>query len=472
MFKKVLIANRGEIATRVIRACKELEIPTVAIYSEPDTTSLYVKKADEAYMVGPGPIEGYLNIHKIVDLAKKVGVDAIHPGYGFLSENPKFARLCAKRGITFIGPSEQAIADMGDKVRAREMVKKAGVPVLPGTDHPIADEAEAIKLAPEIGYPIMVKASGGGGGRGLRIARNEEELKRAIETSRKESQAAFGVSAVFLEKYLEKPRHIEFQIMADNQGNFVHLGERDCSIQRRHQKLIEIAPSLILDDELRARMGESAITAAKAASYTNVGTVEFLVDSERNFYFLEMNTRVQVEHGITEMVTGIDIVKKQIEIAAGLPLGFEQKDVKINGYAIECRINAEDPKNNFMPNTGKVTAYYSPGGIGVRIDGAIYRDYKVTPYYDSLVAKLMVHGSTWDEVVKRTTRSLDEFIIRGVKTTIPFLANIMREDDFRKGNFDTGYIDRKPDLKQYYEYADPTDIVAAASAAIAAYHGF
>jgi len=471
LFKKVLVANRGEIATRVIRACKELDIPTVAIYSEEDATSLYVKKADESYMVGPGPIQGYLNIHRLVDLATKVGVDAIHPGYGFLSENPRFPQLCEKKGITFIGPTSQTITEMGDKVMARKMMKKAQVPILPGTEDSIKDVDEAVAFAEKIGYPIMVKASGGGGGRGLRVARNEKDLIEAITTARKESAAAFGVSEVFLEKYLDKPHHIEFQIFADNFGNTVHLGERDCSIQRRHQKLIEITPSLILNEDLRKRMGEAAVKAAKAANYTNAGTVEFLVDADRNFYFLEMNTRIQVEHPITEEVTGIDLVKKQIEVAAGLPLGFTQEDVKITGFAMECRICAEDPKNNFFPSFGKVTAYYSPGGIGVRIDGAIYKDFIIPSCYDSLVAKLVVRGTTWNETVSRMNRCLDEFVIRGVKTTIPFLRKIMDDPDFRKGDFDTGFIDRKPDLMDYDEYGEPTDLVAAIAAAIAAHHG-
>src|SRR3990170_2297326 len=471
MFNKVLVANRGEIATRVIRACKELSIATAAIYSEADATSLYVKKADESYLVGPGPIEGYLNIHRIVDLALKVGVDAIHPGYRFLSENPAFAELCEKKGITFIGPTSQAIVNIGDKVMARKMMKKAGVPIVPGSEGSIKGVQEAVLLAKEIGYPVMVKASGGGGGRGLRIARDEKELIGGFEIARSESKAAFGVSDVFLEKYIERPHHIEFQILADKHGNIIHLGERDCSIQRRHQKLIEIAPSLILDAELREKMGIAAVKAARAANYTNAGTVEFLVDDKKNFYFLEMNTRIQVEHPITEETTGIDLVKKQIEIAAGLPLDFKQEDVRISGFAMECRINAEDPKNSFAPNAGRVTAYYSPGGIGVRIDGAVYKDYIIPPHYDSLIVKLIVRGSTWDETVRRMDRSLEEFVIRGVKTTIPFLRKVMDDKDFRSGNFDTGYIDRKPDLMEYAEYSDPTDVIAAISAAIAAYHG-
>ncbi|MFZ3071958.1 MAG: acetyl-CoA carboxylase biotin carboxylase subunit [Thermodesulfobacteriota bacterium] len=471
MFKKVLVANRGEIASRIIRACRELDIPCAAIYAEGDATSLYVKKANESYMVGPGPVEGFLNIHRIVDLALKIKADAIHPGYGFLSENPKLPLLCERRGITFIGPSSKSIADMGNKIKARNMMKRAGVPVLPGTDDPVKSLPEAIKFAKEIGYPIMVKAAGGGGGRGLRIARNEDDIKKAIGSASAEAKAAFGLTDVFLEKYLDRPHHIEFQILADKHGNTVHLGERDCSIQRRHQKLIEIAPSLILNEDLRKRMGDAAIAAAKAADYTNAGTVEFLVDEKRNFYFLEMNTRIQVEHPITEETTGIDLVKKQIEIAAGLPLGFKQEDVRVSGFAMECRINAEDPKNSFAPNAGRVTAYYSPGGIGVRIDGSVYKDYVIPPHYDSLIVKLIVRGSTWDETVRRMDRSLEEFVIRGVKTTIPFLRKVMDDKDFRSGNFDTGYIDRKPDLMEYAEYSDPTDVIAAISAAIAAYHG-
>jgi len=471
MFKKVLVANRGEIASRVIRACKELGIATVAIYSENDTTALYVKKADEAYLVGPGPMEGYLNIHRLVDLATRVGAEAIHPGYGFLSEDPSLPLLCAKEGITFIGPTGKTIADLGDKICARELMKKAGVPVLPGTEEAVKNADEAVRYAEEIGYPIMVKASGGGGGRGLRVANNASEVREAFETSTKEAQSAFGLSKVFLEKYIEQPHHIEFQILADNFGNIIHLGERDCSIQRRHQKLVEVCPSLILDDNLRKTMGEAAIKAARASNYTNAGTVEFLVDKDRNFYFLEMNTRLQVEHPITEETTGLDLVKKQLEIAAGMPLGISQEDVKITGFAMECRICSEDPKNNFMPSFGRVTSYYSPGGIGVRIDGSIYKDYVIPGTYDSLIVKLIVRGATWDETLKRMERSLDEFIIRGVKTTIPFLKNIMKDPDFIEGSFDTGYIQRKPELMEYREYGEPSDIVAAVAAAIAAHHG-
>jgi len=475
MFKKVLIANRGEIATRVIRACIELDIDTVAIYSEKDSTALYVKKADEAYMIGPDPVKGYLNIQRIVDLALKAGADAIHPGYGFLSENPKFADLCEKRGITFIGPSSKSIEDMGNKLTAREIMKKAGVPVLPGTEEAVKltgdNEAEVKSIARNIGYPIMVKASCGGGGRGLRVARSEEELIGAMETAASEAGAAFGESEVFLEKFLEHPHHIEIQILADKFGNVIHLGERDCSIQRRNQKLVEIAPSLLLDEKIRQKMGEAAIKAAKATDYTNAGTVEFLMDNDKNFYFLEMNTRIQVEHPVTEEVTGVDLIKKQLEIASGMPLDIKQEDIKMTGFAMECRINCEDPKNNFFPSSGRVTAYYSPGGIGVRIDGAIYKDYIVPDCYDSMIVKLIVRGSTWDETVKRMSRCLEEFNIRGIKTTIPFLRNIMADKDFRAGHFDTGFIESKPELMQYYEYSESTDIVAAISAAIAAHHG-
>ena len=394
------------------------------------------------------------------------------PDTDFSLKTCAFPLLCEKKGITFIGPSARSIADMGDKVKARAMMIKAGVPVVPGSDGAVTSTEDALKWAKEIGYPIMVKASGGGGGRGLRVVQDAAEMASAMESAKTETKAAFGSSDVFLEKYLEKPHHIEFQILADKHGNIIHLGERDCSIQRRHQKLVEIAPSLILTEELRKKMGEAAIAAVKAASYTNAGTIEFLVDEERNFYFLEMNTRIQVEHPITEEVTGIDLVKKQIEIAAGQELGLTQSDIQTNGFSIECRICAEDPKNNFMPNSGRVTAYYSPGGIGVRIDGAVYKDYVIPDCYDSLIIKLIVSGSTWEETISRMKRSLGEFIIRGVKTTIPFHTNIMNDQDFIDGDFDTGYIDRKPELMQYYEYGEPTDLVAAISASIAAHYGF
>jgi len=469
MFKKVLIANRGEIALRIIRSCKELDIATVAIHSEADATTLYVKKADEACLVGPGPVAGYLNIYRIIDLAKQRGVDAIHPGYGFLAENHEFAEACQENGIAFIGPAPTAIREMGDKILARQMMMKAGVPVVPGIEHGIRSFKEAEQIASEIGYPVMLKASSGGGGRGLRLCQTPDDLKRGYEQAKSEALKAFGKDDVYIEKYIVSPRHIEFQILADNYGNIVHLGERDCSIQRRHQKLIEVAPSPFLDNELREKMGQAAVTAAKAVDYTNAGTIEFLVDRNRNFYFLEMNTRVQVEHTITEEITGIDIVKEMIKIAAGERLEFTQDEIQISGAAIECRINAEDPRNNFLPATGRLTAYYSPGGFGVRIDGNVYRGYLVPPYYDSMLAKLTVWGRTWDESVSRMARSLDEFVIRGVKTTIPLYRMIMRDEKFRRGEFDTHYIDNNLDALVYEDENDRLDLVYAIATAIAAH---
>ncbi|MBI5042352.1 MAG: acetyl-CoA carboxylase biotin carboxylase subunit [Nitrospirae bacterium] len=471
MFKKVLIANRGEIALRIIRACKELKIATVAIHSEADATTLYVKKADESCLVGPGPLSGYLNIYKIIEIARQRGVDAIHPGYGFLAENPEFAKACEENEITFIGPSSDAVHKLGNKIVSRQIMKKAGIPIVPGTLEKMNSEDEAAEEANKIGYPVMLKAAAGGGGRGLRICRNEEELRRFLPIAKKESLSAFGDEDVYLEKCLESPRHIEFQIVADNHGNVIHLGERDCSIQRRHQKLVEIAPSLLLDEKLRQAMGAAAIAAAKAANYNNVGTVEFLIDKNKNFYFLEMNTRIQVEHTVTEEVTGIDIVREMIKIARGERLSIKQEDVKIRGYAIECRINAEDPKNNFIPTTGRVTAYYSPGGIGVRIDGNVYVGYTIPTYYDSMLAKLTVRGRTWEEAVDRMYRCLDEYVIRGVKTTIPFYKRIMLDENFKKGEFSTNYIDEKIEELVYQDERDPKDLVLAISAAIVAHSG-
>ncbi|HLG21253.1 MAG TPA: acetyl-CoA carboxylase biotin carboxylase subunit [Candidatus Manganitrophaceae bacterium] len=469
MFKKVLIANRGEIALRIIRACKELSIPTVAIHSEADATTLYVKKADEACLVGPGPIEGYLNIYRIIDLAKQKGVDAIHPGYGFLAENAEFAQACKESGLTFIGPSPDAIRTMGDKVAARQKMKEAGVPIVPGLIEPIRSPADAARFADEIGYPVMLKASAGGGGRGLRICKNRGELKQLFPIAQAEAKAAFGKETVYLEKYLAAPRHIEFQILADAQGNVIHLGERDCSIQRRHQKLIEIAPSLFLDETLRREMGAAAVAAARAARYTSAGTVEFLVDAARRYYFLEMNTRIQVEHTVTEEITGIDIVKEMIRIAAGRPLTISQEEVALLGHAIECRINAEDPRRNFAPTPGKITAYYSPGGFGVRIDGNVYSGYVVPPYYDSLLAKLTVRARTWEGTVHRMRRALDEYVIRGVKTTIPFYRRIMDDPDFQSGRFDTTYIETHLDKLNIAAEVNRMDKVVALAAVIAAH---
>ncbi|MCX8031609.1 MAG: acetyl-CoA carboxylase biotin carboxylase subunit [Thermodesulfovibrionales bacterium] len=469
MFKKVLIANRGEIALRIIRACRELGIKTVAIYSESDSTSRYVKKADETYLARPGQLRAYLNIYGIIELARYAGADAIHPGYGFLAENAEFARACRNAGITFIGPHPEAIEAMGLKVEARKTMKKIGVPVVPGSDG-ITSVEEAIKFANEIKYPVILKASAGGGGRGLRICSNDEEISKQFPIARSEAKKAFGNDSVFIEKYIEEPHHIEIQIVADKYGNIIHLGERDCSIQRRHQKLIEIAPSLILDEALRQKMGAAAIQAAKSVNYDNVGTVEFLVDKNKNFYFLEMNTRIQVEHTITEEVTGIDIVQTMIRIANGEKLDLKQEDIKLNGYAIQCRINAEDPTKNFMPVTGKITSYYSPGGFGVRIDGHVYKGYTIPPYYDSLLAKLIVRGRTWDEAVRRMHRCLSEYVIRGVKTTIPFYKKVMEDEVFKSGRFTTKYIEERLPYLIYDLERDPLIYVSAIAGAITAYH--
>ncbi len=471
MFKKILVANRGEIAMRIIRACRELNIATAAIYSEADSTGIYVKKADEAYLVGPGPVKGFLDKQQIVDLALRIGADAIHPGYGFLAENAEFAELCQASGITFIGPSPSAINAMGSKIKARDLAKSIGVPVVPGTEGGVTDMKEALAFANDAGYPVMIKASAGGGGRGLRVVRTDAELRENMEVASREALAAFGDGAVFIEKYVERPHHIEFQILADKHGNTIHLGERDCSIQRRHQKLIEIAPSLILTPRLRAEMGAAAIQIARAVSYDNAGTVEFLLDQDGRYYFMEMNPRIQVEHTVTEQITAIDIVRNQISIAAGKPLEIQQSDVTLQGHSIQCRINAEDPRNNFRPCTGTVTAYLSPGGIGVRIDGAVYKDYTIPPYYDALLAKLTVRGRTWEETVSRMRRSLEEYVLRGVKTTIPFMKAIMQDQDFRAGRFDTSYLDTHPDLFNYDDVEQPEDLVLAIAAAIAAYEG-
>ena len=471
MLKKILVANRGEIAMRVIRACRELNIATAAIYAESDAKAIYVKKANEAYLVGPGPVQGFLDAQQIVNLAKRIGADAIHPGYGFLAENAEFAHLCQQAGITFIGPSPQALELLGDKVKARALAKKVGVPVVPGTDGPVGSLEEALQFCRSAGYPVMVKASAGGGGRGLRVVRSDQDLEEAMESGAREAHAAFGNAELFIEKYIERAHHIEFQLLADTDGYVVHLGERDCSIQRRHQKLIEIAPSLVLTPRLRAEMGEAAIALARAAKFHNAGTVEFLLDQDSRFYFIEMNPRIQVEHTVTEQITAVDIVQAQIWIAAGRPLIFGQHEISLQGHAIQCRINAEDPQNGFRPSSGKITAYLSPGGVGVRIDGAVYKDYTVPPFYDALLAKLTVRGRTWDETVRRTYRSLEEFVLRGVKTTIPFMMGIMVEPDFRAGRFDTGYLDAHPGLYEYEQILEPEDLVVAVSAAIASYEG-
>jgi acetyl-CoA carboxylase biotin carboxylase subunit len=443
LFKKILIANRGEIALRIIRTCKELGIKTVAVYSEADRYSLHVRFADEAVCIGPGPSkESYLNIPRIIAAAEITNAEAIHPGYGFLAENAMFAEICESSGIKFIGPTPDAIEAMGDKALAKETMRKAGVPVIPGSDGVVETLEQAREIANEIGYPIMLKAAAGGGGKGMRMVRNNEELENAWQTARAEAEAAFGNPAVYIEKFIEKPRHIEIQILADEHGNVIHLGERDCSIQRRHQKLIEESPSPIVTPELREAMGQAAVKGAKSVKYRNAGTIEFLVDKDGNFYFMEMNTRIQVEHPVTEMVYGIDIVREQIRIASGEKLGIKQKQIKPNGHAIECRINAEDPFNGFRPSPGKITALHFPGGFGVRVDSHIYQEYVVPPYYDSMIAKLIVHAKNRDEAIARMLRALDEFVIEGVHTTIPFHIKILNSPQFRSGvDYDTKYID-------------------------------
>lgn len=440
-FKKVLIANRGEIAVRIIRACHELGIKAVAVYSEVDKDSLHVKLADEAYCIGPAaPSQSYLNIPSIISVAEVVGVDAVHPGYGFLAENSKFVEICESHNIVFIGPTIDAMQKMGDKVTARKTVKKAGVPVVPGSEGLISDPNEASSFADKIGYPVAIKATAGGGGKGLRVARKKEEFIKLFNTARAEAGAAFGNPDVYIEKFIEEPRHIEIQILADKKGNTIHLGERDCSIQRRYQKLIEESPSPALNDKLRKKMGNSAISAAKSVKYVGAGTIEFLLDKHGDFYFMEMNTRVQVEHPVTEMVTNIDIVKEQIKIAYGDELKIRQKDVSFLGHAIECRVNAEDWERDFMPSPGEVTLYHPPGGPGIRIDSHVYAGYKVLPHYDSLVAKIISWGNDRDEAIKRMIRALDEFVVAGISTTIPFHHKVLNHSSFKSGEFGTDFI--------------------------------
>jgi acetyl-CoA carboxylase biotin carboxylase subunit len=442
MFTKVLIANRGEIAVRVIRACREMGIATVAVYSEADEQALHVQLADEAYCIGPAAAKySYLNIANLISVAQYTQTDAIHPGYGFLAENADFAEICEAYGITFIGPNSDAITKMGDKAVARETMRIAGVPTVPGTEGIVEDLDAANRIAKEIGYPVIVKATAGGGGKGMRVAGDEAELNKSIRQAQQEAETSFGNSGVYIEKYVEEPRHIEIQIMADKQGNVVHLGERECSIQRRHQKLLEEAPSPALDPSLREQMGSMAVLAAKAVNYHGAGTVEFLLDPHGQFYFMEMNTRIQVEHPVTELVTGIDLIKEQIQVAAGYPLSFRQEDVAINGWAIECRVNAENPEKNFMPSPGKVEKYRLPGGFGVRIDSAVYSGYEIPPYYDSMVAKVIVWGKDRQEAIQRMKRALDEFVIEGVSTTIPFHQKLLNHEMFIIGNFNTKFLE-------------------------------
>lgn len=442
MFKKILIANRGEIAVRIIRACHEMGIKVVAIYSETDKDAMHVKLSDEAYCIGKTAVKDtYINVQNILSVAIHAKAEAIHPGYGFLSENTDFAKMCEEFGITFIGPNPDIVSKMGDKSNAKDTMKSAGVPTVPGSDGEIENVEEAIEIAKNIGYPVIVKASAGGGGKGMRVVNSEDELISSIETAQKEAQNYFGNPMVYIEKYLEYTRHVEIQLVGDNYGNVVHLGERDCSIQRRHQKLVEESPSPALNEDLRNAMGNAAVKVAKAIKYNSVGTVEFLLDEDNNFYFMEMNTRIQVEHGVSEMITGIDLLKEQIAIAAGEKLSFTQEQVKINGCAIECRINAEDPVMNFIPTPGKINNYIAPGGIGIRVDSAVYTGYTIPPYYDSMVSKVIAWGRTREEAILRMKRALDEFVIDGVKTTIPFHTELMDNETFRKGNFNTKFLE-------------------------------
>ncbi len=444
MFKKVLIANRGEIAVRIIRTLKELGIQSIAVYSEADKDSLHVKLADEAYCIGPAaPNKSYLNIASIISVAEISGADAIHPGYGFLAENGNFTDICNEHKIKFIGPTKEAMQKMGDKSTAKKTVMKAGVPVVPGSDGNVELEADALSIANKIGYPVIIKATAGGGGKGMRLVRESSELIHAFKMARTEAGSAFGNPEVYIEKYIEEPRHIEVQILADEHGNVIHLGERDCSIQRRHQKLVEEALSPVVDQKLRDKLGAAAIKAAKSVHYTSAGTVEFIFDASGHFYFMEMNTRVQVEHPVTELVTNTDIIREQIMIAAGEKLSLQQKDVHFQGHAIECRINAEDPDKNFMPSPGEISIYLPPGGIGVRVDSHAYSGYKVQPYYDSLVAKLLVWAKTREEAIERMKRALDEFVIDGIHTTIPFQMKVMDNKAFRSGKFSTHFIEQQ-----------------------------
>lgn len=443
MFRKILIANRGEIAVRIIRACREMGIATVAVYSEADRDALHTQIADEAICIGPpSPKDSYLNIHNIISATVLSGAEAIHPGFGFLSENSKFADMCSECNITFIGPDSKTIDKMGNKSNARNMMIKAGVPVIPGSDGAVSSEEEALNVARKIGFPIVVKASAGGGGRGIRIVYSEEEFSKAFNTAKAEAKSAFGDDTMYVEKFIENPRHIEFQILADNFGNVIHLGERDCSMQRRNQKVLEESPSPVLTDKLRTLMGNDAVKAAKAVNYRNTGTIEFLLDKSGSYYFMEMNTRVQVEHPITEMVTGVDIIKEQINIAAGERLNYKQEDIKINGHSIECRINAEDASKDFRPNPGKINNLHVPGGLGIRLDSAVYAGYAIPPYYDSMIAKLIVHGKNRQEAISKMKRALGEFVIDGLKTNIDFQYTLINTEEFQSGNYDTGFIQK------------------------------
>lgn len=442
MFKKILVANRGEIALRVIFACREMGIKTVAVYSEADENSLHVRYADEDICIGPArSSDSYLNVPAIISAAEITGADALHPGYGFLSESAYLAEVCEACHIRFIGPDPSVIRLLGDKSKARRAMKKAGVPMLPGSDGPVESEERAIKIAQQIGYPVIIKAVAGGGGRGMRIVKDPSELPHAFKTAQREAESAFGVGDVYIEKYLDSPRHIEFQILGDHHGNVIHLGERECSIQRRHQKLLEESPSIVVSEKVRRKMGAVVVDAARAVQYTNAGTFEFLLDEKGNFFFMEVNTRVQVEHPVTEMVTGIDIVKEQIRIAAGARLGFKQSDVTFTGHAMECRINAEDPET-FVPSPGKIHAFSIPGGPGVRVDTAAHSECLISPYYDSMIAKVIVHGRDRQEAIARMKRTLEMSVVEGIKTTIPLHLKILGDPDFIAGRMSTHFMER------------------------------
>ncbi|MAL48872.1 MULTISPECIES: acetyl-CoA carboxylase biotin carboxylase subunit [unclassified Methylophaga] len=471
MLKKILIANRGEIAVRIVRACSEMGIRSVAIYTEPDRYALHVKRADESYSLGDDPLEGYLDPVRLVNLAVETGCDAIHPGYGFLSENARFARLCEQNGIIFIGPKASVIEKMGDKTAARDSMRKAGVPITPGSDGNLENIEEALTVADEIGYPIMIKATSGGGGRGIRRCDTPAELKQQFPRVISEATKAFGSAEVFMEKCIVNPRHIEVQVLADSHGNVVHLYERDCSIQRRNQKLIEIAPSPQLTPEQRNYIGGLAVKATEAVGYENAGTVEFLLTGNQ-VYFMEMNTRIQVEHTITEQITGIDIVREQLRIAAGETLRYRQEDIHYRGFALQFRINAEDPKNDFLPSFGRITHYYAPGGPGVRVDTAIYTGYEIPPYFDSMCLKLVVWALDWEDAVDRGRRALDDMRLHGIKTTASYYQQILKHPDFRAGKFDTSFVAAHPELLTYSDKRHPTALALVLATAIAAHAGW
>ncbi|MEA3292247.1 MAG: acetyl-CoA carboxylase biotin carboxylase subunit [Pseudomonadota bacterium] len=471
MLRKILIANRGEIAVRIIRACAEMGIRSVAIHSDADRYSLHVKKADEAHSLGKDPLAGYLNIHRIVNLAVETGCDAIHPGYGFLSENAELAESCRRRGIVFIGPTADVIRKMGDKTEARIAMQQAGLPVTPGSAGNLAGIDEALEVADQVGYPVMIKATSGGGGRGIRRCDTAEELRRNYQRVISEATKAFGRAEVFLEKCIVDPQHIELQVLADTHGNCIHLYERDCSIQRRNQKLVEIAPSPQLDEAERQYLGGLAVIASKAVSYTSAGTVEFLRDRNGHFYFMEMNTRVQVEHTITEAITGVDIVEEQIRVASGLQLRFRQDEIRRRGFAMQLRVNAEDPRNNFLPSFGRISRYYAPGGPGVRTDTAIYTGYTIPPYYDSMIAKVIVWALDWEDLINRGERALRDMGVQGVRTTVPYYLEILRHPDFRSGKFNTSFVEKHPELLSYSNKPSREALAAALAAAVAAHAG-